>query len=150
MNFILLNIFDTFNELGFVVKIMVFAYLLYWLFIVFREQQVLLGLVAIIAAYFMFFHSISLTLLVLVFFVFVVMSGHFQFLIDFGLIPILSMFGFHEAHGSEELKMQEVQKKMMEGQSLSQEEATMFRESQEKNARYEAAAHRLLAGGAQH
>lgn len=143
--FELLGIFDTFSDLAFVVKIMVFAYILYWLFVVFREQQVLLGLVAIIAAYFMFFHAISVTILVLLFFVFIIMSGHFQFIIDMGVLPILGMFGFHEGAGGEQVKMQEIEKKLMEGHSLSAEETDLFRQSQEKQNRYQESAHRLLS-----
>ncbi len=145
----LLGLFDAFGDLAFVIKIMVFSYVLYWLFIVFREQQLLLGLVAVIAAYFMFVHAVSVTILVLLFFVFIVMSGHFQFIIDMGVLPIMGMFGFHEAgHGQgEEMKMQEIQKKMQEGVSLSSEEIDLFKKQQEKQDRYNESAHRMLSSG---
>ncbi|MFH1247019.1 MAG: hypothetical protein V1644_01435 [Candidatus Micrarchaeota archaeon] len=142
----LLGIFDVFSDLGFVIKIMVFSYILYWLFMVFREQQVILGLVAIIAAYFMFAHAISVTVLVLLFLVFIVMSGHFQFIIDMGIIPILGWFGYqyHEGVSAEDVQLQEINKKLSEGHSLSSDETDLFRKSQEKQMRYEESAHRLL------
>ncbi len=143
----LLGILQTVSDLGLVIKIMVFAYLLYWLFIVFREQQMLLGLATIIAAYFMFFHQLSVIVLVLLFFVFIVMSGHFQFIIDMGIVPILGFLGFRESHGAmeEQVKMEEIQKKLMEGVTLSPEETDAFRKSQEKQTRYEERARQVLS-----
>ncbi len=143
----LLSIFTTLTDLAFVIKILVFSYLLYWLFIVFREQQVLLGIVTLIAAYFMFFHAVSITILVLLFFVFIVMSGHFQFIIDMGILPILAMFGFHES--GEEAKLGAIQKKLMEGEQLSAEEVEVFKRNQHKQASYEQRAQELLSSGGQ-
>ncbi len=147
----ILGLFDAFADLAFVIKIMVFCYILYWLFIVFREQQIVLGLVAVIAAYFMFVHAVSITILVLLFFVFIVMSGHFQFIIDMGILPIMGMFGFHEGGQGqgEEMKMQQIQKKMQEGDSLNSEETDLFHKQQEKQRRYEESAQHLLMNGGQ-
>ncbi len=142
----LLGILGTLADLSFVIKILVFSYVLYWLFIVFREQQIMLGLVAVIAAYFMFFHAVSLTILVLLFFVFIVMSGHFQFIIDMGVLPILGMFGFHEGQGGE-AKMNEIQKKLMEGEQLSSNEIELFKENQHKQEAYNERASKILNRG---
>jgi hypothetical protein len=76
------------------------------------------------------------------------MSGHFQFIIDMGILPILGMFGLHEGGGGgDEMKMQQLQKKMSEGGSLSSEEMDLFKKSQEKNARYEETANRIMSSG---
>ncbi len=143
----LLSVFSTIADLGFVVKILVFSYILYWLFVVFREQQVILGLVAVIAAYFMLFHAISITVLVLLFFVFIVMSGHFQFIIDMGILPILGMFGLHEGQ-AEDAQMTLIQKKLMDGQQLTNDEIEKFKAHQHKQANYEQRANQLLSEGA--
>lgn len=144
------GIAQTLSDLGLVVKILVFCYLLYWLFITFREQQLVLGIATIIAAYFMFFHAVSVTVLVLLFFVFIVMSGHFQFIIDMGLVPILGFFGFKEAHGpmAEQMEMEEINKKLMEGVTLSSEETEKFRNAQHKQHQYEERAQNILQGSA--
>lgn len=141
----LFSILTTLSDLSFVIKIIVFSYLLYWLFVVFREQQLLMGLMTVVAAYFMFFHAVSVTVLVLLFFVFIVMSGHFQFVIDMGLLPILGMFGFHEGSG-DEAKMNEIQKKLMEGHQLSQNEIELFKANQVKQANYEKRAQQIIGG----
>ena len=139
----LLGILDTLSDMAFVIKILTFAYLLYWLFIVFREQQMLLGIATIIAGYFMFFHQISLVLLVLFFFVFIIMSGHFQFLIDMGIMPILGFMGFQEttgAHGGggiDQIRMQKIQEKVQKGLDLSNEEIDFLQHTQDKDMQYQ-------------
>lgn len=139
----LLGILDTLSDMAFVIKILTFAYLLYWLFIVFREQQMLLGIATIIAAYFMFFHQISIVLLVLFFFVFIIMSGHFQFLIDMGIMPILGFLGFHETTGmhgqggSDQIRMQKIQEKVQKGEDITNEDQDFLQHSQEKDAQFQ-------------
>lgn len=139
----LLGILDTLSDMAFVIKILTFAYLLYWLFIVFREQQMLLGIATIIAGYFMFFHQISIVLLVLFFFVFIIMSGHFQFLIDMGIMPILGFMGFQEttgAHGGggiDQIRMQKIQEKVQKGGDLSNEEIDFLQRTQDKDMQYQ-------------
>lgn len=149
---IFLNIFQTFADISFVVKLLVFVYLLYWLFITFRENQIMLGLFTIAGAYFLFFHSVSLVVFVLLFLAFVVMGMHLQMLIDFGLVPILGWLGFHDPHmgDQDQLKMNQIQKKLMEGQSLSTEESELFKRVNSQNQRYELEAQKLLVGGARH
>lgn len=151
----ILGIFDLFTDLAFVIKILTFSYLLYWLFIVFREQQMLLGIATIIAAYFMFFHQISIVLLVLFFFVFIIMSGHFQFLIDMGIMPILGFMGFHETtgmHGQgglDQVKMQKIQEKVQQGQDLTSEETDFLQNTQEKEGQFQQRWNNLTAHYAQ-
>lgn len=144
-----LGVFDTFADVAFVIKILVFCYLLYWLFIVFREQQMLLGIATIIAAYFMFFHQISIVVLVLFFFVFIIMSGHFQFLIDMGIMPILGFMGFHETSGMhgqvDQIKMQKIQEKVQENKELTDEEVEFLQHSQAKNTQYEQRMNNMLS-----
>lgn len=149
-----LGILETLADMAFVIKILTFSYLLYWLFIVFREQQMLLGIATIIAAYFMFFHQISIVLLVLFFFVFIVMSGHFQFLIDMGIMPILSFLGFHETtgmygQGADQIKMQKIQEKVQKGIDLTEEEVDFLGESHHKEAQFQQRWNNLTAQYAQ-
>ncbi len=66
-----------------------------------------------------------------------------------GLVPILGMLGFHDPHQGdvEQIKMQEIQKKLSEGEGLSSEEVDLFRKVNEKNTHYEQQAQKLLSGG---
>jgi len=107
---------------------MVFSYLLFWLYLTFRDAQLLFGLATIGMAYVIFIHSVSVTILAILFLVFVVMGSHLQMVIQFGLMPVL---GYQ--HGGEKFvnpqkeqeKMQKLQQKMAYGESLNEEEQAM-------------------------
>jgi len=88
------GIVQTLNELDFVMRVIVFSYLLFWLYITFRDVQVLFGLSSILVGYLVFAHGVSITLLAAFFLVFVVMGTHLQMFIQFGLMPVL---GFQHA-----------------------------------------------------
>ncbi len=85
------GVLGTLNELGFVVRIIVFSYLCYWLYITFRDVQTIFGIGVIITAYIIFIHSLSITLLTVVFFVFVIFGNMLQMILMFGVLPL---FGY--------------------------------------------------------
>ncbi len=85
------GVFETLNELGFVVRIIVFSYLCYWLYITFRDVQTVFGVAVIVTAYIIFIHSLSITLLTVIFFVFVIFGNMLQMILMFGLLPL---FGY--------------------------------------------------------
>jgi signal transduction histidine kinase len=91
--FSILDTLETLGELRFVFQLIVFVYLLYWLFITFNRVPVLFGVSAIVAGYFMLTHSVSLTILALAFFAFVLLGNQLQMLVWFGLAPIFNIFG---------------------------------------------------------
>ncbi len=55
-----LDVMDTLNDLSFVVKIIVFSYFLYWLFVTFRELPIVFGLSVVGLAYLMFVAAIPM------------------------------------------------------------------------------------------
>jgi len=118
-----LVLLEAFGDLWFVVKIIAFSYLLFQLYMMFRENQVLFGLAVIVAAYFFFIHAVSVVFLLLAFFLFVVFGNQVQMLVQFGLEPILGAFGIgghkHQFEQSEAMRLEE---KMSEGQPLNQAE----------------------------
>lgn len=91
-----LGVFQTLGELDFVVRVMVFAYLLFWLYMTFMpaRAEILFGLAAIVSGYLIFAHGISLTLLVLFFIFFIMLGSQIQMILMFGLLPL---FGYQYA-----------------------------------------------------
>jgi hypothetical protein len=123
MQLVALQIFEAFHELSFVLKILVFVYLAYFLFLTFRGG-VVFGLATLAAAYLVFFYSISTTLLFITLLVFTVFSNHFQMLIDFGFARIFQMAGKAppwEPHAVEYERLQALERKNVAGELTGHE-----------------------------
>jgi len=129
------DILETARELYFVVQVMTFAYMLFWLYMTFRDAQLLFGVGAIAAGYIIFLHGLSFTLLAIFFLAFVVMGSQIQMLMWFGLMPL---FGYQQAgdrfvnvkeaeeqQQQQEAMKQQVMQRIMEG-SASAEEKQYF------------------------
>ncbi len=93
----LFGIFDTLQEMDFVIRIMLFSYLLFWLYTTFipARADLLFGLSAIAAGYLVFAHGVTITILVLFFILFVVLGSQLQMLLQFGIMPLLG----YQYHG---------------------------------------------------
>ncbi len=91
------DIFETLSELDFVIRVMLFSYLLFWLYTTFipSRAEVLFGLTGIAAGYLVFAHGISVTVLVLFFIFFVMLGSQLQMLLQFGIMPLLG----YQYHG---------------------------------------------------
>ncbi len=117
-----LEIFETLNELGFVVQLLVFTYALFWLYLTFRDLPLLFGVSSVAVGFLIFIHGVSVTVLVAAF-VFLVMFGmQLQQMLWFGLFPLL---GLHVAGDhlmtSEEMDQPRMQAKLaMLGQRAEQ------------------------------
>ncbi len=133
------GIFDVLGDLKFVIQIIVFSYILFWLYMTFRESQLLFGLSAIIDAYFVLLNPLSTAILVVLFVAFVVMGAHFQMLIQFGLYPFLRFFGVEMEHPevAEQQHMQNIEKKLQNGLELSQQDIDYLEKTQMKQAEYQ-------------
>ncbi|MFA4946103.1 MAG: hypothetical protein WC607_00995 [Candidatus Micrarchaeia archaeon] len=86
------NVFSTLNELDFVVRVLMFSYLLFWCYMTFRDAQLLSALSSIILGYMIFLHGLSVVLLLGFFMVFILFGNHLQMLFLFGIMPL---FGYH-------------------------------------------------------
>lgn len=142
------GIFETVSELSFILKIVVFVYLLYWLFITFRGG-VLFGVALLGATYLVFFYSISTTILLLVFVVFVIFGNHFQMLLDFGLRPIYHAFGKAppwEPQQAEQMRIEQLQQKYASGQLSREEEKELANMYQMNPHAASAAGHQVPQG----
>jgi len=90
------DVFETLSELDFVVRVMVFCYILFWLYQTFipARADLIFGLLSIVSGYLVFMHGVSITILVLLFMVFIVLGSQFQMLIQFGILPLFGYY-FH-------------------------------------------------------
>ncbi|MFH0973677.1 MAG: hypothetical protein V1817_02735 [Candidatus Micrarchaeota archaeon] len=134
------GVFSTLNELGFVVRIIIFSYLCYWLYITFRDVQTIFGVSIIITAYIIFIHSLSITLLTIIFFVFVVFGNMLQMILMFGVLPLLGYsWTMREAVKSptsgEMASMQAAAMRKAEmGMALTEQEMQMLQGNQQMGA----------------
>ena len=133
--FPLLGILEDFD---FVIKVFVFAYIEFYLYMQLRESQLLFGIATLIASYFLLYQPIPTIFLVVLFVIFFTMGAHLQFLIQFGLYPLLRIFGIELEHPevAEQKKMQEIQKKLQNGLELEEMEERWLEAQQKKDANY--------------
>lgn len=133
------GILSTMNELYFVLQVIVFSYLMFWIYITFREAQLLMGLATVASAYVIFIHGLSVTLLATFFLLFVVMGTHLQMFIQFGVMPLL---GYQHAGdkfakiGGEGggAQMAQIQQAVESGQITMEEARQMAQQAQGQEA----------------
>lgn len=132
------EIFETLNELGFVIQLLVFTYCLFWMYMTFRDMPLLFGTASVAVGFLIFIHGVSVTVLVAAF-VFLVMFGmQIQQVLWFGLFPLL---GFHvmgdrlgrsyesDPHAME-VRRYDLGQKLEQGIELSQEEGDWLHKQQ--------------------
>jgi hypothetical protein len=125
------GLFAFLDNLHFIVQIITWCYLLFWLYMTFRDMPVMFGLTSLIASYFIFAHSLSTSFLVLVFFAFMLMGTQLQMLLQFGVYPILGFLGIKPPNPFEPQMMgheerQSAIQKALKGQEMSQQESQML------------------------
>jgi len=123
---------DTLNELSFVIRVLVFSYVLFWLYITFRDSQALFGLATIAMGYILFLHGISVVLVVCFFVFFVMFGSHLQMLMLFGLMPLLGLqHGGHRFYNPEKERkvMQDAQAKLGRGEQITQYEEYVMQQN---------------------
>lgn len=126
----LFDILGFFSDIGFVIKIMALAYLIFWLYLTFRESQFLFGVAAIVASYFMLTSAIPTILLIVAFLVFVVMGNQLQMLLLFGVFPLARFVGIElepdRVAAMEAQKAEQAMAKAQQGMALSMEEQKLL------------------------
>lgn len=83
------DLIQTGTDIAFVVQVIVFSYLMFWLYMSFKDSSLVFGLSVIISGYLIFVHGISMTFLMLIFFAFVIFGSQLQMLLMFGVFPLL-------------------------------------------------------------
>lgn len=132
------GLFDTAGDIAFVIKLMSLVYITFWLYQTFAESQILFGLSAIGAGYFMLFHStvfVAIAFMVLL----MVMGNWLQTGIQFGLAPFLSAFGPTRKIG-QALSMgggggmednEDIQRKIAAGEQLTAEDVALAQQQEQ-------------------
>jgi len=119
------GLFDTINDLSFVIKLIAFAYLTFYLYITFAENMPLFGLSEIVLGYLLMFHApviVSLGLIVL----FVMFGGMLQMNLQMGLEQAV-----RGGQQIQEMERQEAfQRKVQSGAALNAQEQQMYAEMQ--------------------
>ena len=123
-------------DLWFVVRILVFSYLLFQLYLMFRDSQIIFGMAVIVSAYFIFVHAVSVTILMLCFFLFVVFGNQLQMLVMFGLEPLLGVFGIGSGRFHlEQNEFMRLEQKVAQGETLGASEMSFMQQYSTKQMR---------------
>ncbi|NYZ75404.1 hypothetical protein H0O03_04060 [Candidatus Micrarchaeota archaeon] len=123
-------------DLWFVVRILVFSYLLFQLYLMFRDSQIIFGMAVIVSAYFIFVHAVSVTILMLCFFLFVVFGNQLQMLVMFGLEPLLGVFGIGSGRFHlEQNEFMRLEQKVAQGETLGASEMNFMQQYSAKQMR---------------
>jgi len=134
------DVFETLSELDFVVRVMVFSYLLFWLYTTFTpaRAELLFGMSSIVAGYLVFAHGVTITILIMLFILFVILGAQLQMLIQFGFLPLMGYHGHIENNryvSDREIKARESQgQQQQNAQVLAQQYQQSMYEDQ--NRRY--------------
>ncbi len=128
-----------FGDMEFVVRVFVFSYMVYWLYVNLRDAQILFGLGTVVAAFFIYVQPVATTILVVIFVIFITMGYHLQFLIQFGLYPLLRIFGVEMEHPemAEQQKIHAIEQKLRQGLELDNEEEQFLDKVQKREADYQ-------------
>ncbi len=137
--FPLLGILETIEDLGFVFKIIVFAYMIFWLYMNLRDSPIIFAVGSIIAAFFILIQPLPTIVLVIIFVVFNTLGMHLQFLLQFGLFPLARFFGIEMEHPewAEQQRMQGIEQKLKAGMDLSYEEEQYLEKMQKRELEYQ-------------
>ncbi|MFH0972187.1 MAG: hypothetical protein V1835_06520 [Candidatus Micrarchaeota archaeon] len=135
----LLGIIQTLEDLGFVFKLVVFSYMVFWLYMNLRENPILFGMGVIIASFFTLVQPLPTIILVVIFVIFFTMGYHLQFLIQFGLYPLLRIFGIEMEHPEmiEQQKIHGIEQKLRKGLEISDEEEKFMEDLHKREATYQ-------------
>jgi len=126
-----LDVMDTLNDLSFVIRVIIFSYFLFWLFITFRELPMVFGLSVIGLAYLIFVATIPMFVLAIAFLLFLTPFGMMlQQGIQFGLLPFLGREPMSGRRMPDPEELQRIQEKAMRGENLTQRELELLQEMQ--------------------
>ncbi len=126
-----------FEEIGFVVRVMAFVYILFWLYATFQDNQILFGFTTLVAAYSVLFYSPVIIVLAAV--VLLMVNGMFlQQAVMFGLFPSLSRDQMGNpvdyGHQEEMMRAQNLQTRLEAGARLSDQEMQFMAGVQHRQA----------------
>jgi energy-coupling factor transporter transmembrane protein EcfT len=120
---------DFFSDMFFVAMILSGSYILFMLALTFRDNQVVFAVASVVAITLLVNQAFGVMLFLILFFFIIFFGQQFQMLLQFGIYPILGLFGIHppnpyDPEGAQQMQMEaaEVQEKMLRGEELSEKE----------------------------
>jgi hypothetical protein len=143
------DIMGTFSDLSFVIQVMAVVLIITWLYTRTQGNSLLFGGGLVLVAYLLLNYPFILYPLFFVAFIFFVMGGQLQFVLDFGVAGILQILGFHEGD-HDEARYQKLQQKIYKGLKLDDDEVAFMKRQAEKKGEAEEQLNRKLgsSGGA--
>ena len=135
--------FDFFSDMVFVIMVMSMSYILFMLYMAFRDNQTIFAIASVIAITMLVINPTLITLFLIFFFFIIFFGQQLQMLLQFGVYPLLSMVGIHAPNPfeggaqGEMMKMQEVEQKMMEGAEITGAERELYAKNMEKQMKFE-------------
>ena len=134
-----LDIWQFFADMGFVIQIMTFSYLLFWLYLTFRDMPILFGISSLIGAYFIWINPISVTFLMILFFGLIFFGNQLQMIILFGIAPLFGLLTGkrmpqpgESAAMLEQEEVQQIEQKIMQGTEITAVEQKLYAGQMEK------------------
>jgi|GEM_PF-3398447 hypothetical protein len=132
----LFDIMGTFSDLSFVIQVVAIVLIITWLYTRTQGNPLLFGGGIVLIAYLIFNYPWALYPIFFLAFIFFVMGGQLQFVLDFGVAGILQILGFHEGD-RDEARYQKLQQKIGKGEKLSEEEILFMKKQAELRAQGE-------------
>ncbi len=136
MNFVALGILEDFD---FVIKVLTFSYMLFWLYMSFRDIPILFGISSLVGFYFLFINPPMVVFVVILLFSLVLFGNQLQMIMLFGFGPLYSVLTGKRlpqpgetAAMLEAEEMQAVEQKIMQGHALSAEEQQKYGQMMQK------------------
>ncbi|MFA5247602.1 MAG: hypothetical protein WC408_06980 [Candidatus Micrarchaeia archaeon] len=128
---VLLFLDQFFGDMFLVALLLTGSYILFILYLNFREQPVIFGIFAIIAMTLPAANSGIMIILVAVFFVLVMFGQNLQMILQFSIYPLLGMFGVEipgmvPEEQREAMKMQQIEQRILKGEEVSQAERSFY------------------------
>lgn len=141
----LVFLFDEFfGDMFFVVLVLTGSYILYVLYLNFHDQPMIFALAAIAGVTFLMSNTLLTTVLVTLFFVFVMFGQNLQMILSFAVYPLLGMMGlnFTQAGPMSEaevqaMNMQQIEQRILKGEQVSSTEKALLTSSYNQQAAME-------------
>ncbi len=133
----LVFLFDEFfSDMFFVALVLTGSYILYILYINFRDQPMIFAIAAIAGVTFLLTNSLMTMGLVTLFFVFVMFGQNLQMILSFSVYPLLGMLGFNftqagpmQEEEAAAMRLQQIEQKILKGEEVAAAEKSLYAES---------------------
>jgi len=150
MELMALDLLKFLTDMYFVIQIMTLSYLLYWLYLTFRDVPVLFAISSLVGFFFIWISPLGVTALMILFFGLIFFGNQMQMILLFGIGPLYSILtGKRMMQPGETTamleaeEMQSIEQKIMKGQEISSVEQGKYAKMMQKQMNLEAGRQQL-------